>query len=95
MIQKDVGRQKPTEKITWTIDCKPILSVGETITSLTSVTTQPSNSTINFQSFTENTVILQLSNLVNEVTYKVEAVFTTNVGDTKEATAWIKVSDTW
>lgn len=89
----EVLDKQPSESRLYDIDFAPLLATGDTITSVTSVSTAQNGLTIASPSFVSPKVQVRISSGTSGTLYKLTAIVVTTDGDTLETDVYLRVEE--
>ena len=82
-----------SESDLYNIDFDPLLAASDTISAVTSVTAAPTGLTVGTPTFSDKVVQVRLSAGTDLTLYKITAIVTTALGNTKETDVYLRVED--
>ena len=92
-MSDEILSKQPAESRLYDIDFAPLLATGDTITSVTSVTTAQVGLTIASPSFASPLVQVRISRGTDGTLYKITAIIVTTDGDTLETDVFLRLEE--
>ena len=92
-MSDEILSKQPGEARLYDIDFAPLLASGDTIASVTSVTTAQVGLTIALPSFASPLVQVRISSGTDGTLYKITAIIVTTDGDTLETDVFLRLEE--